>query len=162
MTATETQPEHDVTPEVTHVRMPDGRRLTIPQLQAYVEDYEALIAHHDPGPPTNVVAAIARIMAEMPGVPKDEVMKEGNINYTYRGIEGITAFHDNVIRHLEKLDYEIERSYTCGDEVAIVVNFQIQSGGSSMDMDLINIYKRSPNGKLQSLRSFWDGSRQRP
>jgi hypothetical protein len=31
-----------------------------------------------------------------------------------------------------------------------------------MDMDLINIYKRSPNGKLQSLRSFWDGSRQRP
>ena len=80
----------------------------------------------------------------------------------HRGIEGITAFHDNVIRHLEKLDYEIERSYTCGDEVAIVVNFQIQSGGSSMDMDLINIYKRSPNGKLQSLRSFWDGSRQRP
>jgi ketosteroid isomerase-like protein len=80
----------------------------------------------------------------------------------HRGIEGIAAFHDSVIKHVEKFDFEIERSYTCGEEVAVAVNFQIVTGGGSMDMDLINIYKRSPNGKLQSLRSFWDGSRQRP
>jgi steroid delta-isomerase len=76
------------------------------------------------------------------------------------GIKGIAEFHDTVIKNVEKFDYAIERHYTGGEEVAMAVNFQILSGGQLMDMDLINIYKRSPNGKLASLRSFWDGSRQ--
>ncbi len=78
----------------------------------------------------------------------------------HRGIEAIAEFHDSVISGLESFDYTIERSYTGGDEVALVVSFQITSAGGSMDMDLVNIYQRSPNGKLASLRSFWDGSRQ--
>jgi steroid delta-isomerase len=78
----------------------------------------------------------------------------------HRGIKAIAEFHDTVISNVEKFDYTIERSYTGGDEVAVVVNFQIVNGGQLMDMDLVNIYKRSPNGKLASLRSFWDGSRQ--
>lgn len=78
----------------------------------------------------------------------------------HRGIEAIAKFHDSVISGMESFDYTIERAYTCGDEVALVVNFQIAGAGFSLDMDLVNIYKRSPNGKLESLRSFWDGSRQ--
>jgi ketosteroid isomerase-like protein len=78
----------------------------------------------------------------------------------HRGIEAISRFRDTVIGRTEKFDYTIERSYTCGDEVALVVNFQISGPGFDIDMDVVNIYKRSPGGKLQSLRSFWDGSRQ--
>jgi steroid Delta-isomerase len=78
----------------------------------------------------------------------------------HRGIAAIAAFHESVISQVEKFEYQIERHYTGGDEVACVVNFQIQNGGNTMDMDLVNIYKRSPNGKLASLRSFWDGTRQ--
>lgn len=78
----------------------------------------------------------------------------------HRGIEAITKFHDSVISGVEAFEYAIERSYTGGDEVALVVNFQITGAGGTIDMDLVNIYKRSPNGKLASLRSFWDGTRQ--
>jgi steroid Delta-isomerase len=78
----------------------------------------------------------------------------------HRGIDAIAKFHDEVVSRTDTFDYAIERSYTGGDEVAVVVNFQITVAGSTIDMDLVNIYKRSVNGKLASLRSFWDGSRQ--
>ena len=78
----------------------------------------------------------------------------------HSGIEAIGKFHDSVISGVETFDYTIERSYTGGDEVALVVNFQITSAGGTVDMDVVNIYKRSNNGKLASLRSFWDGTRQ--
>jgi steroid Delta-isomerase len=58
------------------------------------------------------------------------------------------------------VEYTIERSYSGGDEVAVVINFQISGAGGEVDMDVVNIYPRSSNGKLASLRSFWDGSRQ--
>ena len=78
----------------------------------------------------------------------------------HRGIEAIAKFHDSVISRMEGFTYNIERSYTGGDEVALVVNFQISGSWGTTDMDLVNIYKRSEGGKLASLRSFWDGSRQ--
>jgi steroid Delta-isomerase len=78
----------------------------------------------------------------------------------HRGIKAITTFWDDVISKTGNFAYEIERSYTCGDEVAVAVNFQIASANTSRDMDVINIYRRSANGKLTSLRSFWDGTRQ--
>jgi len=78
-----------------------------------------------------------------------------------RGVGEISAFYDNVISQMESFEFEIERTYRGGDELAMVVVFHIGLGGDQrMDMDLVNIYRRSPNGKLASLRSFWDGSRQ--
>lgn len=78
-----------------------------------------------------------------------------------RGKEEITQFYDNVISTMDTFEFEIERSYTCGDEVAVVLVFHIGGvGDQRMDMDVVNIYRRSPGGKLASLRSFWDGSRQ--
>ena len=78
----------------------------------------------------------------------------------HRGIDAIGKFHDSVISGVETFDYTIERAYTGGDEVALVVNFQITSAGGTVDMDVVNIYKTDGNGKLISLRSFWDGSKQ--
>lgn len=78
-----------------------------------------------------------------------------------RGIEEIAAFYDSTISTMESFEYEIERTYLGGEELAMVVVFHIGLGGDQrMDMDLVNIYKRSPGGKLAGLRSFWDGSRQ--
>jgi steroid Delta-isomerase len=77
----------------------------------------------------------------------------------HRGKEAITRFRDEVIAGLEAFDYEIERAYVCGDEVAMVVTFHMTTGGNTSDMDVVNIYKATADGKLASLRSFWDGSR---
>ena len=61
---------------------------------------------------------------------------------------------------MDSFEYEIERCYVCGDEAAAVVTFHIVAGGHPMDMDVVNIYKSDGNGRLASLRSFWDGSHQ--
>lgn len=78
-----------------------------------------------------------------------------------RGREEISRFYDDVISTMTAFEYDIERSYLCGDEVAMVVTFTITVGDADpFTMDLVNIYQRSPAGRLASLRSFWDGSRQ--
>lgn len=78
-----------------------------------------------------------------------------------RGRDEIARFYDQVISTMKSFDYQIERCYLGGDEAAMAVTFTIgMAEGETLVMDLINIYKRSPAGRLASLRSFWDGSRQ--
>ena len=85
----------------------------------------------------------------------------GSEGLGHRGIEAIARFHDGTISSMEKFDYDIERIYLCGDEAAAVVTFHITAaGGYELDMDVVNVYKATADGKLASLRSFWDGSRQ--
>ncbi len=77
------------------------------------------------------------------------------------GLEAITAFYDSTISTVESFDYEIERAYECGSEVAVVIRFAIVAAGFTLDMDVVNIYAAAPDGEhLLSLRSWWDGSRQ--
>lgn len=79
----------------------------------------------------------------------------------HEGIEAIRAFYDSTISTVESFDYEIERSYLCGSEVAVVIRFAIVAAGVKLDMDVVNIYAAAPDGeRLQSLRSWWDGTRQ--
>ena len=75
----------------------------------------------------------------------------------HRGIEAITAFYDNVISMSQSLKFDITRSVECGDEVANVGDLRITiPGGKSATVQLVNIYRVGPDGKLVSLRSFWD------
>jgi hypothetical protein len=79
----------------------------------------------------------------------------------HEGIEAITAFYDSTISTVESFEYEIERSYLCGSEAAVVIRFAIVAAGFALDMDVVNIYAATPDGdRLLSLRSWWDGSRQ--
>jgi hypothetical protein len=78
----------------------------------------------------------------------------------HRGIDAITQFYDSTISQVESFDYEIERADVCGNEAAVVLRFHIVAAGMTIDMDAVNIYTASGDGRLQSLRSWWDGSRQ--
>jgi ketosteroid isomerase-like protein len=79
----------------------------------------------------------------------------------HEGIEAITAFYDSTISTVESFDYRIERSYLCGNEVAVVIQFSIVAAGVNLDMDVVNVYAATADGdKLLSLRSWWDGTRQ--
>jgi ketosteroid isomerase-like protein len=74
----------------------------------------------------------------------------------HRGIEAITAFWDNVISQSESLKFTITQSIECGDEVANIGEIRITlPGGQVGTVALANIYKAGPDGKLSSLRSFW-------
>jgi ketosteroid isomerase-like protein len=90
----------------------------------------------------------------------DAVLEDPVGGQPHRGIDAITEFYDSTVSMVESFDYEIERSYACGTEVAIALRFAIVAGETHLDMDAINIYAASDDGRLQSLRSFWDGTRQ--
>ena len=90
----------------------------------------------------------------------DAVLEDPVGGGQHRGIEAITEFYDSTISAVESFDYEIERSYQCGSEVAVVIRFHIVAAGMTLDMDAVNIYAASEDGRLLSLRSWWDGTRQ--
>ena len=74
-----------------------------------------------------------------------------------RGKEAITAFYDNVISQSESLKFTIRQSIECGDEVANIGKLRITLPGNQVGIvQLVNIYKVNSEGKLVSLRSFWE------
>ena len=73
------------------------------------------------------------------------------------GKEAITAFYDNVISQSESLKFTIRQSIECGDEVANIGELRITLPGNQVGIvQLANIYKVNSEGKLVSLRSFWE------
>jgi len=74
-----------------------------------------------------------------------------------RGKEAIAAFYDNVVSQSESLKFTITRSIECGDEVANVGEIRITLPGNQVGtVPIVNIYKVNSEGKLVSLRSFWE------
>jgi hypothetical protein len=62
------------------------------------------------------------------------------------------------IAGVQDFDYEITRICRCGDEAAVLVTFRLTNPeGERMEFDAMNIYVRSPEGKLAALRSFHHG-----
>ena len=73
------------------------------------------------------------------------------------GIEAITAFYDKVVSQSEALKFTIQRSIECGDEVCNIGELRITLPGDQVGVvQLANIYKVNAEGKLASLRSFWE------
>lgn len=75
----------------------------------------------------------------------------------HRGKEAIGAFYDMVIAQNKSFDFRIERSFSCGNEVAVLAVFTIAfPTGGTRDMDLIINYRLNSAGKVQNLRAFWE------
>jgi ketosteroid isomerase-like protein len=74
-----------------------------------------------------------------------------------RGKEAITAFYDNVISQSESIKFTIRQTIECGDEVANIGEITITLPGHQVGIvPMANIYKVNEEGKLASLRSFWE------
>ena len=79
---------------------------------------------------------------------------EGN---GHQGIEAITAFYDNVISTSESVRFDMRQWAECGSECAFAGTIQIVlPGGQKGSVDLVNIYRVTDEGKIASLRSFWE------
>jgi len=75
----------------------------------------------------------------------------------HRGIEAIAAFYDKVIAVNESIRFTIHQSILCADEAANVGIIRITfTGGSAVEVDGVYIYRRSPEGRIASLRAFWE------
>jgi steroid delta-isomerase len=79
---------------------------------------------------------------------------EGN---GHRGREAIGAFFDKVIAVNESIVFDIRQSFLCGEEAANVGVIRITlEGGAAVEVDGVFVYERSPEGKIASLRAFWE------
>jgi steroid Delta-isomerase len=76
----------------------------------------------------------------------------------HHGPAAIAAFYDNVIAPSERITFEIERSYLCGDEVADVgVIRTVLAGGRQVAVVRgVYTYRSNGAGKLAALRAFWE------
>jgi len=75
----------------------------------------------------------------------------------HRGADAIAAFYDAVIGRVDRLEFEIERSYLCGDEIADVGAIHMGlPGGSTAVVRGVFTYRSDGSGKLVALRAFWE------
>ena len=77
----------------------------------------------------------------------------------HRGKEAIGKFWDMIIAGGD-FDYTIHQSFPCGDECANWwVGINTPPDGQRFETPMITIYKVNAEGKLLSLRAFWDSSK---
>jgi len=74
-----------------------------------------------------------------------------------RGKEAIGAFYDMFSGFQSAFDFEVHDKFVCGNEVAVLVSMHItRTDGVKSTTKAINAYKIGADGKVQSLRSFWN------
>jgi steroid delta-isomerase len=75
----------------------------------------------------------------------------------HRGKAAIARFWDVFSANQGGFDFELHKTALCADELAAYATLHITlKDGQKFSVDVLNVYKRSPNGKLASLRSFWE------
>lgn len=76
----------------------------------------------------------------------------------HHGKAAIAAFYDLFKLSMKQLNFTMHHSALGGDEVAAYVTLHIEAhDGQKFDAPVLNVYKMSKNGKIASLRSFWEG-----
>ena len=76
----------------------------------------------------------------------------------HHGKAAIAKFYDLFKQTMKTLDFTIHKSMLCGDEVAADITLHISThDGQSFDVAALNVYRASKNGKIASLKSFWEG-----
>jgi ketosteroid isomerase-like protein len=74
----------------------------------------------------------------------------------HRGRAAISAFWDNTVARTDSIEFLIEDSVVCGDECANIGAIRSTIDGNAMDAEGVFIYRVDSDGKLCSLRAFWE------
>ncbi|MEV4600731.1 nuclear transport factor 2 family protein [Amycolatopsis sp. NPDC049253] len=78
----------------------------------------------------------------------------------HHGPEGIGAFWDLTIAHVERFEFVIRDSFAAGTECANVGTITTYlPGGYRVDTDGVFVYRVGENGLITSMRAFWETER---
>ncbi|MDT7547703.1 MAG: steroid Delta-isomerase [Actinomycetota bacterium] len=78
----------------------------------------------------------------------------------HRGLDAIGAFFDNNIAPVESIRFDLADSFAAGDEVANVATIHMTlPGGATSRCEGVFVYRVRTDGKLVSLRAFWEVDR---
>jgi len=80
----------------------------------------------------------------------------------HRGTEGISRFWDAAIAPGSKT-ITIRESHPCADECANVLTIRNDlPNGMVVDVELVAVYRTNADGKIASMKAYWDFSAVRP
>ncbi|MDG3011499.1 nuclear transport factor 2 family protein [Rhodococcus sp. D2-41] len=74
----------------------------------------------------------------------------------HHGKEAIAAFWDMAIANTDTIEFLIDDSFACGDEVVNVGTIRTTLAGNVIDAEGVFTYRVTTEGKIQSLRAFWE------
>ena len=77
----------------------------------------------------------------------------------HHGREAISKFYDMTIANTDSLEFIVNDSLVCGDEVVNIGAIRTVIAGNQVDAEGVFIYRVDAEGKLQSLRAFWEVER---
>jgi len=77
------------------------------------------------------------------------------------GHEGIGAFWDQVHALAERIELVPGDVIVAGNEAAMVFKIHTVVGGTSMEMDAVEIFEIGDDGRIVTLKAYWDMSRAR-
>lgn len=78
----------------------------------------------------------------------------------HHGQDGISVFWDKTIANVERFEFVVRDSHAAGNECANVGTITtFLPGGYRVDTDGVFVYKVDAEGKVASLRAFWEFER---
>lgn len=74
-----------------------------------------------------------------------------------QGSQAIAAFITNIIAPFSKIEHKIQDINVCGHEAAVDWKLNLKTTtGKKISIDGMGVFNFNQNGKLQSVREFWD------
>lgn len=80
----------------------------------------------------------------------------------HAGREGIGAFWDQVHALAERIELVPRDVIVAGSEAAMVFEIRTVVGGSTLEMDAVEVFEVGDDGLIVTLKAYWDMSRARP
>ncbi len=117
--------------------------LTGDELRERIVGYVEAINARDP-------RAIAERFTE-DAVHADPVSNPPNL-----GRAAITTFFENGIAASDAWTFEARAVHSCGDHVAIDFAIAVESGGTTMHIDGIEVFAVDDDGRFRSVHAYWD------
>jgi steroid delta-isomerase len=119
------------------------------QVRAVVDDYLAAFPKKDREAFLGCFADDAEQVDPVPSPP--------NI-----GKEAIGRFWDNIVGMAERMEPQLDRVNVCGNEAAVVFTMNARTGDGGGAIDIVDILEVNDDGKISSLRAYWDPAAMRP
>jgi steroid Delta-isomerase len=119
-------------------------QLTPEQVEAAVEEYFNAVGAFDVQRYVNTFAP-------------DGVLEDPVGTPPIQGTAALTAFITNIIAPFSEIKHKIQDINVCGNEAAVNWKLHLKTTtGKKIVIDGMGIFSFNQNGKLQSVREFWD------
>ena len=80
----------------------------------------------------------------------------------HAGREARGAFWDTVHQLTERMTFDVKDVVVCGNEAAMVFRIHASTGDAGIVLDAVDIFEVDDDGKIASMRAYWDMTRAVP